>query len=399
MARITKYYFTERLIRRIGVQCAMDVICHVAELEGRRIDRSELAVKPDALVDAVNAFDDDLREEINAAFRNIQGVGRCPKVKPTVIQILRNNGRVRDDAEQRKLLDDINSRDLFRVAAYLFCHQSTKVWKEICLMARQLKVAESAWLTFGVRGSSAPDMSDDAQESLRKEICRVIFENEGRADEGWCSAFHDEDADEYSFVIDMTDHLGDKKERFAKNRFHVVPRKEVFDILFRYKPKLGELSIRAEGPRDYRKHMCELWIANILGGQTALEDAKCKYRLDGVLNRASMALSVDATSPVTRAEIESVEIGSAVYEDLRLVWRSARGDLKSVVMAALGAAGIPREELRVERIDIRFHYLDRNGDAVHDIRYFRRDATNVVRAPDAIKKAIPKILADNGITA
>jgi len=94
-----------------------------------------------------------------------------------------------------------------------------------------------------------------------------------------------------------------------------------------------------------------------------------------------------------------VEIRSAVYEDLRFVWRSSRGNLKSVVMAALDAAGIPREELRVERIDIRFHYLDRNGDAVHDIRYFRRDATNVVRAPDAIKKAIPKILADNGITA
>lgn len=402
--RITKYYFTERIVRRIGVRTSTAVIAHIATIEGRKIDPSLGTLKPAKLVAAINSLDDTLREAINAEFRNIQGVGRCTKVKPTVIQIMRNHGMVKDDAHHAQLLAQINERDLFYVAANLSFNLPLRAWQEVCLMARQLRVPESGWLTFGIlprpdAATPAPDVSDAALERLRKRICELIFTNEGRADEGWCSHFHDSATGVHSFAIDMTDHLDDKKVRFARNRFRVVPRKEVFDVLFRYKPQLGELSIRAEGPRDYRRLMCELWLAEILGGAATLDDSRHKYRLDRVLAMPNLALRVAADSAITRAEIEGVELGSSIYDDLRFGWRSNRGNLKTVVAAVAQAANIPLSELRVQRIDIRLHYLDRTGNAASDLRYLRPDASNVIRAPDEIRREIPALLELNGLTA
>ncbi len=380
---------TARLVRRIGNTRARQI---VARLSGVEIGPDV----PDRLAETINSLPAESRDDVTREFRNIQMIARTPKVKPTIIRILMKYGAIDLSHDLAYYLAQMNSRDLAGIAAHLFLSLPGAAWREICMMARHFAVAESSWLAFGLDPSDdfALATDDESLADLRKVICDYIFTNEGRADEGWCSHYFDEGTREHCFSIDMTDHLQSKKERVDRNTFRIMPKKEVFDVLFRYKPDLKELSIRAEGPREYRREMCELFLAKIGKSRARLLDTRSKYRLEVAL-KSPAELAVPSGSPILSATVVGVEMVNSVDDDQRLVLRRFAA-LPKIVAALCEASGMPSFAYRVNKVEIDFAYRLPTLETAHDLRYIRPDTDNIVRAPDAIKLAIPPLLELNG---
>lgn len=398
MTKKTKYYFTAPIIKRISVWRAIEAIIAIAAREGVTLDRAEMlhALRtPDQLVDRIQTFDTPLRDAVNREFRNIKRISRVPKIKSTILQVLAALPGKKDDPE--KLQATLNSRDLASIAAALCTNLPVDAWREICTMAKHLQAPPSSWLSFTVAAKPGAklDVSDEVQAAFRKDICGFIFANEGRADEGWCSYTYEQSENKHCFAVDMTDHLGETKEHVGHNQFAVMRKKTVFDILFRYKPDLRELSILAEGPRSYRMAMCSFWVKHFLAGEAELLDTLHRFQLDRFLSSGEN-LTVNANSPVTKAEVVSVIIGSRVYDQHEYTLSAGRGDLRKTIEGFCRLVNLSRGELTVKKLCIRFHYLNSRQSADFADIYIRPDATNLMRAPDRVRNCIPQILADNG---
>lgn len=392
MSRLGKFFLAASLIKRMGIENAIAIVKTIANIDFE-VNTAE------GIVDEINGLPPEKREKIVREFRNIHTISRAPKVKPTIIEIMRRGGKLSKENDNEYYLDQMNHIDLARTAAFLFLTVDTQMWRDICTMARHFSVAESYWLTFELETGDDFKLhtNDDTLAALRKKVCSFIFKNEGRADEGWCSVYHDEASDEYSCTIDMTDHLQNKKERIERNTFRMVSKKDVFDVLFRYKPSLKELSIRAEGPRAYRKEMCEYWVQTIAAGNARLKDLKQKYYLDKVLTMPS-ELAVPGGTPIRAATIAGIEIAYASNESQRIAFRDLGEYTLKMIGAMAKAAKIPLFAFKVTKIEIDFAYLAGDKHIEHDRRFFRAHDSNVVRAPDLIKLFIHSLLVANKLT-
>lgn len=389
MNRNGKFYLTERLVKRIGNEQARQIVAKLAGIE-------IAPESPDKLAEAINALPAESRDDVTREFRNIQMIARTPKVKPTIIRIMMKYDSLDRARDVAYYLAQLNHTDLARIAAYLYLTLPAAAWREICMMARHFAVAESSWLAFELDPASDFTLAtdDDSLADLRKAICAYIFTNEGRADEGWGSHYFDEGTREHCFSIDMTDHLQSKKERIDRNTFRILPKKEVFDVLFRYKPELKELSIRAEGPRAYRQKMCEIFLTNVGKSRARLLDARNKYKLEAAL-KLPTELTIPDDSPILAASIIGIELVNSVNDDQRLVLRRF-ASLPKIIAAICEASGLPPFAYKVNKVEIDFTYRLPTLETAHDIRYMRPDTDNIVRAPDAIKLAVPPLLELNG---
>lgn len=398
MTRKSKYYFTAPMIKRINVWRAIETIVAIAAREGATLDKLAMlhALRtPDQLVDFIQQLDTPLRDAVNREFRNIKRISRVPRIKSTILQVLAALPGSKSGREE--LEKTLNNHDLAYIGATLCATLPTDAWREICTMAKHLQAPPSAWLSFTVEAHPGARLAlnDEVQAAFRKEICGFIFANEGRADEGWCTYTYDQAEDKHCFEVNMTDHLGEAKEHVGHNQFAVMRKKAVFDILFRYKPALRELSILAEGPRNYRMAMCLFWIKHFLAGEAELHDTFHRFRLERFLD-AGENLAVAAQSPVTKAEVVAVIIGSRVYEAQEYRLTAGRGDLRQTIAGLCKLVDLSRGELAVKKLELRFHYLNGRGEAAYADLYIRPDTSNLVRAPDRIRNHIMPILAENG---
>ena len=398
MTKKTKYYFTAPLIKRVCVWRSINVICAIACREGSSCDKDWMVHHlrtPDELVDFIQQLPPALRDSVNREFRNIKLISRVPKIKSTILQIL--SSLPGHSPRLNSLQTAINSRDLAVIAANLCISLPLHLWRELCSVAKHLQAPPSSWLSFTVipKPGSSLDVSESVQAAFRKAVCSFIFANEGRADEGWCTYSYDRPDDKHCFVLDMTDHATETKEHVGRNQFAVQHKKPVFDILFRYQPALKELAILAEGPRSYRMAICSLWVSHFFAGNAELVDNRHHFRLDRFL-AVGETLAVPPDSPVCKAEVISVIIGSTVYEQQEYSISAGRGNLTNTILEFCKLINLSRAELCFKKIVFRFHYLDERGESAYADLYIRPDATNLTRAPAKIRPHLMPILTANG---
>ena len=351
--------------------------------------------KAEFLADVVRRLDDRQKDIIHAEFQWLNMMAFTPKITTNILRELENAGAEVDKA--------VKSTTVATMAAYAYAHIPVEAWRRLCTQTQIMQINKNAWTTVRVKGvpdGYAIDSSDLTQEAIKKSVCGYIYQTEGRAEQGYCSYYLDEARGEHIFRIVMTDHPQFKKFWVKKSVFRERNFRDTAELVFRYVPSLGELSVCSDGDEPFDKSLCECWrdaaFADLEGVTIEIVE-KCAYNLD-IIKRHSGKLDIPDGSKVKNAR---VILASVEDKKDRSDWTthhaSRRNDVHTKLVNEWRSGGRDPDEFIVKRLEIEFDYVDPCGAEMTLKCNFTRSSSNWMSQPSDAQKYIREILEMAGI--
>ena len=351
--------------------------------------------KAEYLAGIIKQLDPKHTDIIHAECQWLNTLAFTPKISTNILQELTAAGVPVDDSVRRTTIATM--------AAYAYAHLPVDAWRRLCTKAQIMQIGRNAWTTVRVNGVPEGykiNSSDETQESIKKSVCGYIFQTEGRAEQGYCSYYVDDVRDEHIFRIAMTDHPQYKKFWVKKSVFRERSFKDTTELVFRYVPSLGELSVCSDGDETFDKALCDCWRC---GAFADLPDVtieiikKSTYHLDFIKGRSG-TLDIPDGSMIKSARVILAKVEN---NDDRADWvthhASRNQDINDKIVKNFIAADARPEMFSVKRIEIEFKYIDPLGAPTKFICYFTLSTSNWMSQPSDAQKYIREILEMAGI--
>jgi hypothetical protein len=208
---------------------------------------------------AWQALSAQAREAIGADFLNVAGLATKQG-----IQVIIEEGKFHN----RDLVAELATFPSHTEKAFHTLLQYPRVFR----VASQLNYADNLTRYWHYRHDlpkKPPDISAEARMALRKAVSDYYVENQGRGQ------YHDFDLRRHGSVHYFIVYLFDYPDTFAgfddEGKMRRRPQTPAFDVVFRYDESRGHLDLYAEGPKQLRRDLEELFAKTAMAEDLSLQ--------------------------------------------------------------------------------------------------------------------------------
>jgi hypothetical protein len=290
-----------------------------------------------------------VREAIGADFLNVAGLATKQGV-----QVIIEEGKFHD----KDLVAELAALPSHTEKALYTLLQYPRVFR----VASQLNYADNLtryWHRRHDLPKKPPDISTEARVTLRKAVSEYYVENQGRGH------YQDFDLRRHGPVHYFIVYLSDYPDAFAgfddEGKMRRQPQTPAFDVVFRYDESRGHLDLYAEGPKQLRRDLEELFAKTVLSEDLSLQAPPgVAFYLDHLKNPSFSFLAEPAdgifnvTIRTMQLSVPDKSTGRVTFE---LMPYADGGNIHQLIEDALNKNNWRLEDLRVDQVKLKVTFL------------------------------------------
>jgi hypothetical protein len=298
---------------------------------------------------AWQALSAQAREAIGADFLNVAGLATKQG-----IQVIIEEGKFHN----RDLVAELATFPSHTEKAFHTLLQYPRVFR----VASQLNYADNLtryWHRRHDLPKKPPDISAEARMALRKAVSDYYVENQGRGQ------YHDFDLRRHGSVHYFIVYLSDYPDTFAgfddEGKMRRRPQTPAFDVVFRYDESRGHLDLYAEGPKQLRRDLEELFAKTALAEDLSLQSPDgVAFHLDH-LKDPSFSFPTESAAGIFSVTIRTMQLSvpdkSTGRVTLELLPYTDGGNIHDLIEDALNKNNWRLEDLRVDQVKLKVTFL------------------------------------------
>lgn len=229
-------------------------------------------------------------------------------------------------------------------------------------VARQLNYADNLtryWHRRHDLPKKPPNISPEARLALRKAMSDYYMDNQGRGQ------YHDLDLRRHGSVHYFMVYLSDYPDTFAgfdaKGEIERQPQTPAFDVVFRYDESRGHLDLYAEGPKQLRRDLEELFAKTALAEDLSLQAPPgVAFHLDH-LKDPLFSFPTESAAGIFSVTIRTMQLSvpdkSTGRVTLELLPYTDGGNIHELIEDALNKNNWRLEDLRVDQVKLKVAFL------------------------------------------
>ena len=289
------------------------------------------------------------REVVGADFLNVAGLATRQGV-----QVILNEGNF----HKKDLVAELAAFPSHTEKAFHALLQYPQVFR----VASQLNYADNLaryWHRRHDLPKKPPDISSEARTALRKAVSDYYVKNQGRGQ------YHDFDLRRLGSVHYFIVYLSDYPDTFAgfddDGKMKRQPQTPAFDVVFRFDESRGHLGLYAEGPKQLRRDLEELFSKIVLSEDLSLQAPPgVAFHLEHLKDPTFSFLTepADGIFSVTirrmQLSVPDQSTGSVTFE---LVPYVGGGNIHQLISDALNQNNWRLGDLRVDQVKIKVKFV------------------------------------------
>lgn len=289
------------------------------------------------------------RDAIGADFLNVAGLATKQGV-----QVIIEEGKFHN----RNLVAELAALPSHSEKAFHTLLQYPRVFR----VASQLNYADNLtryWHRRHDLPKKPPNISAEARAALTKALSNYYVKNQGRGQ------YYDLDLRRHGSVHYFMVYLSDYPDTFAgfdnEGRMKRQPQTPAFDVVFRYDECRGHLDLYAEGPKQLRRDLEQIFARTALSEDLSLEPPPgVAFHLDH-LKDSSFSFLTEPTDGIFCVTIRTMQLsvpekttGRVTFE---LLPYADGGNIHQLIEVALNQNNWRLEDLSVDQVKLKVTFL------------------------------------------
>lgn len=308
----------------------------------------------DPLFEAWQALPDPKREEVESEFREVAELATHDGVRAIIEE---------GQFHQLDLAPELEAREGLHQKAFWVLLEHRVVFD----VASQLNHADHLngryWRKRKDIPKKVPDVSAAARDALGQALSAYYREHQGRGERCKVECYLRAGKHHYFFAYpaDYADtFIGYKPDGSFERR----PQKPAFEVVFIYNPQDGTLDLYAQGDKDLKRDLQEIFSRIVLKEEIGPEAKNANpYELNG-LKKRSFPFPTDSADGITEVRVKSLRL--AVLGGRRRITlegdaRKNREDIYDLMDTALNEQRLPLSNVNVSHATIQMIFANNNG--------------------------------------